>query len=71
MMGCDPTSFSNSNAVKTKSIDINWTVDFCNCILKGHVDLKVEILEDTVSEVVRCSVQCCSAFKKKLNFRQH
>lgn len=51
-MGCDPTSFSNSDQVKTKHIDINWTVNFEKKKLEGYVDLKLEVLEDSVKEVV-------------------
>ena len=55
-MGGDPTSFSNADQAKTVEININWTVDFTKKTLRGFVDLKVEILQESTSEVVsfRC-----------------
>jgi len=48
----DPTSFSNFNDVKTTQLNISWNVDFTKKILQGFVDITLEILQESVANVV-------------------
>ena len=52
-MRCDPTSFANSNQVKTQKLSIDWTINFETKTLKGFVEITLKVLEESVSDVVR------------------